>query len=247
MICCHHSPLRFAAVCRCQSLRALFWLFHGIDAHSPFRWFGWFILYTFAHVKLVCSQDVWHVFCRFWMQKRNACGSSREMLLTGRPTRPGSSSRKTLRYTPSNTSPADCLSTQAPLSRHQSLCVLKHPPTIFCRALHHRGSAALFGFSMEMRDLAKSMAGGGAQDQLWAEAAEAAAERRGRSAGVSAQEQWEGVLTWEHPPVAGATATVLYNKDSGALRCILTSGYWRPNDCPPKTVEILSPFVHGQA
>ena len=62
------------------------------------------------------------------------------------------------------------------------------------------------------------MAGGGVQDELWAAAAEAAAERRGRSAGVSAQEQWEGVLAWERPPVAGATATVLYNKDSGALR-----------------------------
>ena len=72
---------------------------------------------------------------------------------------------------------------------------------------------------MERRpSLAKSMAGGGAQDELWAAAAEAAAERRGRSAGVSAQEQWEGVLTWEHPPVAGATATVIYNKDSGSLR-----------------------------
>lgn len=58
------------------------------------------------------------------------------------------------------------------------------------------------------------------QERLWSEAAAAATERRAQIAGIRTKSSWEGVLQWERPPVAGKRATALYNKASGALRCL---------------------------
>ena len=60
------------------------------------------------------------------------------------------------------------------------------------------------------------------QESVWAEAAAMAAERRGNleGPGVSLQKEWEGILLWETPPEAGREAVLLYNRDSGALRCV---------------------------
>ena len=90
------------------------------------------------------------------------------------------------------------------------------------------------------------MAGGGVQDELWAAAAEAAAERRGRSAGVSAQEAMGGSAGLGAPSCGWSNS-----------HRPLQQGLWspqvhfspdrKPNNYPSKTVEILSPVVHGQA
>ena len=77
-----------------------------------------------------------------------------------------------------------------------------------------------------------------------------AAERRGNleGPGVALQEEWDGVLLWEIPPEAGREAVLLYNRDSGALRCtptLLTPPPPNPFFLPHCIKRTLKPRLAG--